>query len=168
VSGDAGQRQIPIGPALAAAGAVLLVVSLFLDWYDQVTGFTVFEFVDLLLVLLALFTVVSLAGAMGLGRPFVTPPISLAGATLALVVVVTQVLNDPPAVAGEAGPDKELGIWLALAGSALMAAGALLAGTRIALAVEARRRDEEPRVDHEATTAAAPGGSPPPGRPERP
>jgi hypothetical protein len=169
MSANAGQRRIPIGPALATAGAVLLVVSLFLDWYDQITGFTVFELVDLLLVMLALFTVVSLAGGMGLGRPLVAPPISLAVATMALVVVVTQVLNDPPAVAGEAGPDKEVGIWLALAGSALMAAGALLAGTRIALAVEARRRDETPPpVDHEATTAGAPAQSPPSGRPERP
>ena len=42
--------QIPVGPLVAAIGAVLLIVSLFVDWYEGLTAFTVFEFIDLLLV----------------------------------------------------------------------------------------------------------------------
>ena len=65
----------------------------------------------------------------------------LAAALLALVVVLTQIVNDPPAVAGSGGPDKDIGIWLALGGAGLMTVGAVLATTHISLAVEARERE---------------------------
>jgi hypothetical protein len=133
-------RQLPIGPAVAAIGATLLIVSLFLDWYEDITGFTVFEFLDLLLVLMALATIASLAGGLGLVRPAISPAASLAIAIFTVLVVGSQVINDPPAVAGSIGPAKDIGIWLALAGSALMVAGALLGYARISLAVEARER----------------------------
>jgi hypothetical protein len=135
---------VPVGPLVAAVGAVVLIVSLFLDWYDAVTGFTVFEFVDLLLVLLALATIASLAGGLGLVRPAPAPGVSLAVAVFTVLVVASQVVNDPPAVAGVDGPGKEIGIWLALAGSALMVVGAVLGYARISLAVEARRRTDQP------------------------
>jgi hypothetical protein len=141
VNGQPGSRQLPVGPLVASIGAVLLVVSLFLDWYDQITGFTAFEFVDLLLVMCALATVASLAGGLGLSRPAVSPGASLAVAVFTLLVVLAQVVNDPPIAAGDGGPDKEVGIWLAVGGAALMVAGALLGYARISLAVEARRRE---------------------------
>jgi hypothetical protein len=167
VSAEHRQGKIPVGPVVAAVGAVLLVVSLFLDWYEQVSGFTVFEFVDLLLVLMALLTVFSLAGGLGIVRPAVSPPVSLAVTLFTLVVVATQVLNDPPAVAGVAGPAKDIGIWLALAGSALMVAGALLAGTQISLAVEARPRDRaSARADATTTETPAPRPGGPAARPD--
>lgn len=170
MSAEPRHGQIPIGPVVAAVGAVLLVVSLFLDWYEEVSGFTVFEIVDLLLVLLALLTLFTLAGGLGLVRPALSPPVSLGVALFTLVVVVTQILNDPPAVAGLAGPSKDLGIWLALAGSALMVAGALLAGTQISLAVEAGPRADRPAApdpaDREPTTER--DVPPPRGAPERP
>jgi len=153
----AGERGIPIGPVVAALGAVLLVVSLFLDWYEDVSGFTVFEFVDMLLVVLALLTVFSLAAGLGLVRATVTPAISLAVAVFAVFVIVVQILNDPPAVAGDGGPAKDIGIWLALGGGALMATGALLSSIQVSLAVEPRkRRGEERHADPEATTRSAP------------
>jgi hypothetical protein len=136
--------QLPVGPLVASIGAVLLIVSLFLDWYEQITGFTVFEFVDLLLVLLALATIASLVGGLGVVRAAPSPGMSLAVALFTVLVVVSQVVNDPPAVAGEVGPSKDVGIWLALAGSGLMVLGAVLAYARISLAVEARRRPDEP------------------------
>jgi hypothetical protein len=61
-------------------------------------------------------------------------------AVFTVLVVGSQLVNDPPAVAGHVGPDKDIGIWLALAGSALMLVGAVLAYARISLSVEARRR----------------------------
>ena len=35
-----GAYKIPVGPLVAVAGALLLVVSLFLDWYESLTGWT--------------------------------------------------------------------------------------------------------------------------------
>jgi hypothetical protein len=49
-------------------------------------------------------------------------------------------VNDPPAVAGPNGRDQDVGIWLALGGSALMVAGAVLSAARIAISVEPRER----------------------------
>jgi hypothetical protein len=131
---------VPVGPLVAAVGAVLLVVSLFLDWYERITGFTAFEFIDLLLVMCALATIASLAGGLGLVRPAPSPPVSLAVAVFTVLIVLSQVVNHPPIAAGDGGPGKDIGIWLALAGAALMVAGALLGYARISLAVETRRR----------------------------
>lgn len=155
------ETQIPVGPLLAAIGAVLLIVSLFLDWYEQLSGFTVFEFLDLLLVGLALVALAALAGAMGILRTSVRPGVPLVVAVLALLIVLSQVVNDSPAVAGGNGPDQDTGIWLALAGAALMVAGAVLSTVRIALAVEPRTRPAPAPVDDAATVA----DQPPPDRP---
>ena len=130
---------IPVGPLVAALGALLLIASLFTDWYEDITGFTVFEFNDLLLVGLALVTLAALAAAMRLVRP-IDPVVALAVAILALLVVLSQIVNDPPAVAGDNGRDQDVGIWLALAGAALMVAGAVLSTVRLAIAVEPRER----------------------------
>jgi hypothetical protein len=132
--------QVPVGPLVASVGAVLLIVSLFLDWYERITGFTVFEVLDLLLVMLALATIASLVGGLGLVRPAPSPRVSLAVAIFTVLVVASQVVNDPPAVAGSVGPSKDVGIWLALAGSGLMVVGAVLGYARISLAVESRER----------------------------
>jgi hypothetical protein len=134
------ERHVPIGPVIAAIGAILLIVSLFLDWYDGLTGYTVFEFIDLLLTALAVVTLVALVDAIGVTRSGIPPGVPLAVAVVALLVVLSQLVNDPPAVAGPDGRDQDLGIWLALAGSALMVAGAVLSTARIAIAVEPRER----------------------------
>jgi hypothetical protein len=134
------ETQVPIGALVAAIGAVLLIVSLFLDWYGEVTGFTIFEFVDLLLLALALATLAALAAAIGLVNAAVRPGHVLAIAALALLVVFSQLVNDPPLVANAGDVDKSTGIWLALAGSALMVAGAVLSTARIAIAVAPRDR----------------------------
>ena len=117
---------LPVGVLVASIGAVMLIVSLFLDWYHGVTGFTVYEFLDLLLVLLALATIASLVGGLGVVQPARAPGIALAVSIFTVSVVASQLVNDPPAVAGAVGPGKDIGIWLALGGSVLMVAGALL------------------------------------------
>ena len=66
MNAEAHPTRIPIGPLVAAIGAVLLIVSLFLDWYEDRTGFTVFEVLDLVLVACALAMIAQLAGGMGL------------------------------------------------------------------------------------------------------
>ena len=162
------QTQLSVGPLIAAIGALLLIVSLFLDWYETYTAFTVFEVLDILLVLLALATIFSLAGGMGLVRPAVSPGLSLAVAIFTVYVVLSQILNDPPAVIGP-GPDKDIGIWLALSGSALMVAGAVLGYAHISLALETRPRERGEAPDRGATGVASPAGparpDPAPGRP---
>jgi hypothetical protein len=161
-----GDYKIPVGPLVALCGAVILIVSLFLDWYESLTGWTVFEIVDLVLVGLALWTIFSLAGAFGIANATSNPVAALIGAVVTLVIVVTQIINDPPAVAG-AGPDKDVGIWLGLGGAGLMVVGAVLATTHISLAVEARQREDE----EDDATAPLPRTEPregPAGGPERP
>ena len=164
---DTRETQLPIGPLIAAVGAILLIVSLFLDWYDDLTGYTVFEFLDLLLTALALAALFALASAMGAVRTPVRPGLLLGVGVLALVIVLSQVVNDPPAVAGSGGRDQATGIWLALGGAALMVAGAILSTARIALSIEPReggraaptvtRTDEPPtRTDEPPTVADEP------------
>jgi hypothetical protein len=138
-----GDRKIEIGPLIAAAGAILLIVSLFLNWYDEFSAFTVFEVLDLVLVGLALAALVSLADAAGVisGGPLGGGAALPLGAA-ALAIVASQLINHPPA-----GTDRDvsLGLWLALGGSALMVGGALLATAKISLAVGVERRQRRRR-----------------------
>ena len=134
------RSQVPVGPMVASIGALLLIVSLFLDWYDRLTGFTVFEVLDLVLVALALVTIASMLSALGVLRVKLSAELALGVALLALLIVGSQVLNDPPAVAGAGGPAKATGIWLALGASVVMVAGSVLGYARISLAVEPRSR----------------------------
>jgi hypothetical protein len=144
------ETLIPVGPLVAAIGGVVLIASLGLDWYGRLSGFNSFEFLDLLLVVLALIALVALAAALGLMRTPLRPGTSLVVGVIALVVVLSQLVNHPPAGIGR---DVESGLWLGLAGAALMLAGAILSTARIAIAVEPR-----PRV----TSAPAPPTSEPP------
>jgi hypothetical protein len=150
------ETQIPIGPLLAAIGGVLLIVSLGLDWYADLSGFNSFEFLDLLLVVLALVTLAVLAAALGLLRTPLRPGTPLVVGVIALVVVVSQLVNHPPAGIGD---DVETGLWLGLAGAALMLAGAILSTARIAIAVEPRARAS---AASPPPAAPAPAASTPP------
>jgi hypothetical protein len=137
---DMSSPRLPVGPLVASVGGLLLIASLFLDWYDRITGFTVFETLDLVLVALALVAIASLLSALGVLRVGVSAEVALGAALLALAIVVSQIVNDPPAVAGAGGPGKATGIWLALGAAALMVAGSVLGYARISLAVEPRDR----------------------------
>jgi len=159
-----GTRTISLGALLGVIGALLLLVSLFLDWYarssgEGATAFTVFELLDLLLAGLSIATLVSLADRLGVSLPrhvALSSTAALPLAVLALLIVISQLLNHPPAAIG---PDLEpdVGLWLALAGSALMLCGAILRSARVSLAVDA-----EPGQGSDAasggTAAPAPGG----------
>jgi hypothetical protein len=159
-------RRIEVGPLLAVLGALMLLVSLFLDWYDPgVTAWEVFEVLDLLLAAVA---VVGLLAALRMVGVAVPAPESNAmswAAGIALVLVLATLLNHPPAV-GSA--EIDVGLWLALAGSALMAAGALLSMARVHIRVdvESRRRRVvavDARDDEDTTRAMPPDRPEPPG-----
>jgi hypothetical protein len=146
------EAEIPIGKVVAALGGVLLIVGLGLDWYGELSGFTSFEVLDLVLVLLALVTLASLAAALGVLRTPLRPGTDLVVGATALVIVLSQLINHPPAGIDR---DVETGLWLGLGGAFLMLLGAVLSTARIAIAVEPRNRG-----------AAAPPPAPPPAEEE--
>ena len=150
------ETQIAIGPLLAAIGGVLLIVSLGLDWYGPYSGFSSFEFLDLLLVVLALVTLAVLAATFGLLHTPLRSGTPLVVGVVALLIVLSQLINHPP-VGNER--DVEIGLWLGLAGAALMLAGAILSTARIAITVEPRTRAS---AVSGAPPARAPGASMPP------
>src|SRR4051794_41809791 len=58
-------RRFELGPIIVAAGGLLLLVSLFLDWYGAgVSAWDAFEVVDLLLAALAVAAIVAAIGAL--------------------------------------------------------------------------------------------------------
>jgi hypothetical protein len=135
-------RRIDLGRAVLFAGSALLLISLFTDWYDLggigVTGWQVFETLDLVLAALAI------AGMVAAVRPDTAPPwaaVVVPGA--ALFIVFVELIDNPPA-AGDASPST--GAWIALAGAFLMAAGAALSLAAISVTVQVRERDVRRRV----------------------
>jgi hypothetical protein len=138
---------------------VALLVSLFLSWFKpDISGWEVFEFVDLLLAAIA---VAALVGVFGRARPQAglgEPPPSMQPALglLALILVLAAVINHPPAAIGR---DADTGLWVALAGAALMALGALLTLARVSLVVSLTPRERRAARD---SGAAAPASEPSP------
>jgi hypothetical protein len=157
VSAEAAERRIPIGPLVGLVGALLLLVSLFLDWWEGATAFTVFEVLDLVLAGLALAAIASLAQGLGAQLPPPAPdaPLALPLSAAALAIVVSQMLNDPPAIAGT-GHGPAVGMWIALGGAMLMVAGGALAAARIKLALDLERR-EPARRRREPSEPSEPG-----------
>jgi hypothetical protein len=132
------RTNIDAGPILSIAGGLVLLVSLFLHWYEPgVSAWTVFEVIDLLLALSALVAIVS---AVQLMRPLLLSPARLPAAermlvtagTVALVLVGSQLLNHPPAAQHEG---VMYGAWLALGGAALMFAGGIATLALVSLKV---------------------------------
>jgi hypothetical protein len=152
-------RRIEAGPLVALLGAVVLVVSLFLNFYTPgLTAWRVFEVLDLVLAAAAIVGGLAAASLAGAPIPAIDARVLGYSAATALVIVVATLLNHPPAVGDAADPD--LGLWLALAGSALMAAGALFANARVHVTFNVeQRRTRVAAVD--ARRAAEPAATPP-------
>ena len=133
------RERFDAGTGLVALGAVLLLVSLFVEWYDPSgTAWAVFEVVDILLALAAvacLVAVVPRYAALQRAVPVI--------AFVALFVVAVQLIQPPPEAAGD---QLKAGAWLALAATALMAAGATLSAASISVTVDVRQRDRRRRT----------------------
>ena len=122
----------------------------FVDWYgfgqgldaDGFTAFTAFELVDLLLAVLALSAIAAALEPFVRASPRIPAGFTAAAGPAALLLVVVSIVNEPPAAQGF-DAQLEVGAWLALAGSVIMCAGALLAGNRISLVVTPRERATE-------------------------
>jgi hypothetical protein len=154
------RERFDAGSAFVALGAIALLVSLFVDWYEpSLDAWAAFEFLDLLLAGVAVFALVALAPRFA---PLVRWLPLVAG--VALVVVAVQLIDPPPAARG-AGLDS--GAWLALAATALMALGALLAAASISITVDVRGRERRRRaaaIDAREGEAAAEAPEEPPSR----
>jgi hypothetical protein len=139
------RHRIEAGPLIGALGALLLLVSLFLDWFEpDLSAWTVFEVLDLVLAALALAALVPLARALtpnALPRP--RHDLLIIGLA-ALVVVASQLIQHPPAAVGRA---PELGAWLGLGGAAVMALGGILSEASISVAVNVEPREPPAPAD---------------------
>jgi len=154
------RRPVDAGAAVAAGGSVLLLISLFLDWYgDDGTGYsawTLFEVIDLLLAAIALLAISTFVSRSGIEPRLPQAPLLVLGGA-AVVLTVSQLIDAPPAVQrGEF--DIQTGAWLALAGSALLLAGAFMSVARVSFSVEQRA----PRASEaETETVKMPPPDPP-------
>ena len=166
-------RRLEAGPLLVSLGALLLLVSLFLDWYTGgITAWMAFEVWDLVLFVLALGAI---AGGLGLTTQD-TDAIDRrwlpAAVAVVAVVVASQILDPPPAAASS---DLDTGVWLALGAAFLMCVGAVLTFGRVhvSLTVEGResRRRHVAAVDArgpaDPTTDNIPAVQPEPGTGKR-
>jgi hypothetical protein len=139
--------NIDAGPLLAFAGAVVLLVSLFLDWYEPgVSAWTVFEIVDLLLALCALGAILvavelTVPGLIPIRGVPAAERVLLITGTVAFVLVASQLLNHPPAAQG-AGVMS--GAWLAFGAAFVMMAGGIATVAWISLRVTVDRRSHQP------------------------
>ena len=136
-------RRIEAGPVLVGLSALVLLISLFLDWYQPaLTAWDAFEVLDLLLAALAVGALVVAAGAI---RPEATVverhwlPAIVAAIT---IIVVAQIL-DPPLLIDS---DPDTGAWLALGAAIVMCIGTVLTLGRVSFAFQVEGRDTRRRV----------------------
>ena len=136
-------RRLEAGPVLVMLGALLLLVSLFLSWFTgEITAWEGFEVWDLVLFVLALGAI---AGGLGLASQDVDAVDRryLPAAVVAVAVIVaSQIIDPPPAAAGQ---DPDTGAWLALGAALVMCAGAVLTFGRVRLAFTVEDREPERR-----------------------
>ena len=148
-------RRFEVGPILVALGAILLLVSLFLEWYGPLNAWEAFEVVEVLLAVLAIAAIVIAVGQLAdleYGNRRWLPPLVAAAA----VLVAAELVDPPPAAGAE---ELAEGAWLAFAGALVMLAGAVLTVGRIsfAISVEGREVERVAVLDHrqETTETAA-------------
>ena len=161
-------ERINGGQALVVLGAIALIVSLFLHWYESGrSAWTVFEVWDLVLAAIGIAAIAAVIPARRCSAvdehlvPRGWLP-ALGGAALAIVVVA--LVNHPPAARG-AG--LEFGAWTGLAAVIMLAAGAVLSRARISLVITLGSSDEprqtpppperrEPEIDPDTATQTLP------------
>jgi hypothetical protein len=165
VSSNPPTTKIELGSLLAGLGAVLLLVSLFLDWYGPeeggggITAWQTFELVDLILAALSIAVLYALFERLTKLRdqPILPGWVATVAGPVAVVLVVVAIVNDPPILLTVPGTELEAGIWVALAGGLLISLGALLGRVRISLVMSAREGEDS--VDRAAETQTMPAES---------
>lgn len=153
----------------ALFGAVLLLVSPFLTWFDPGgSAWTMFELLDLVLVGIALYVgVTATTRLLDVDQGADPRGIPIAGGVAFAAVLAT--LLEPPPVALDASTG--FGAWLALFGSVIILAAGLLDLARVSVTVSvgAREEDDQPgppvRTERSPQTWTPPA-PPTPGAPE--
>lgn len=149
------ETRVELGTLLAGLGGVLLLISLFLDWYGPeegeggATAWESFELVDLLLAALALAALYVVARRFSGpdGWPTISEPTARALGVAALVLVVVSLIDHPPLLQAAGGDvEPEVGLWLALAGALLMTLGGFLGRVRISVVTAAPEPTARPRT----------------------
>lgn len=160
-------RKIDARELLAALGGLLVLISLFLDWFEvrglTITGWRAFEALDLVLAALAIAAIATCAAALGAAAALNARALLPLG--LALVLIVGIQLISPPPVAWDADPST--GAWMALAGALLVLIGGALSAARIDITVNVGARDTRRRVsavDRRPTAEPKPDPAETPGR----
>ena len=137
-------RRLEAGPLLLILGALLLFVSLFLAWFTgEVSAWQAFEVLDLVLAAVCAATIGAAIAVITQDEAEVDRRVLPAAALIALVVVALQIIDPPPAAAGQ---DPDVGAWLALGAVLVMCAGAVLVFGRVRFAVTVEGRDPRQRV----------------------
>jgi hypothetical protein len=137
-------RRLEAGPLLVTLGAVLLLVSLFLSWYTgDISAWEAFEVWDVVLFLLALASIAAGLGLTTQDFELVDRRILPAAVLAVAVIVVSQMIDPPPAATGE---DPEIGWWLAIGGGLLMIVGAVLMFGSVHLSFTVEGRDQRRHV----------------------
>lgn len=145
-------RRFEIGPLIVALGGLVLLVSLFLDWYGDQTAWEAFEVTDVLLAALALLALVAAAGLIAPELEYVDRRWLPAAVFAIAVLVIAQILSPAPSV-GDADPQP--GAWLGFAAALVMLAGAVLSLGRVSFSVAIEGREPPQRVaavDHRPPT----------------
>jgi hypothetical protein len=149
-------RRFEVGPILVALGALLLLVSLFLEWYGPLNAWEAFEVVEVLLAGLAVAALVVAGGQLMPDVEYGDRRWLPALVVAVSVLVAAELVNPPPAAGDES---LEQGAWLAFASALIMLAGGVLTVGRIsfAIAVEGRepRRERVAVLDHRQDTTEA-------------
>ena len=155
-------RRIEAGPVLVGLAALVLLVSVFLDWYEpDVTAWQAFEVLDLALAALALAALVAVAGTLRPDAVVIERQALPLIVAAVLVIVASQILDPPPGIAG----DPLIGAWLALGAAIVMCIGAVLTLGRVSFSLTVEERDTRRRVaavDHRSdpTTTEGPAVRP--------
>ena len=169
-------QRINAGQLMVMVGSALLLVSLFLDWYEpDLNAWKIFEIADIVLAGLAIVALatalpVRLPGEVGATTERLDRKLPWIGLA-ALVFVLVTLVNTPPA-ASEL--ELEFGAWLGLIGAVLMAAGGFLSTAQISIVVSSREARERSRptpaerVERDGTTATRPLADEPPPPPPPP
>jgi hypothetical protein len=142
------------GAGLVGVGALLLFISLFLNWYEPGrSAWTVFEVWDLVLAVLSVVGLVGAAGRLGIvhRRPdsWLTGP-----AAAAFLIVLVSLVNHPPAATGAA---PMFGLWLALLACVVMLVGVAISVGRVSVAINLHPQGAPPPT---AGGPAAPASAP--------
>jgi hypothetical protein len=137
-------RRLEAGPLLVTLGALLLLVSLFLSWFSpEIAAWEAFEVWDLVLFVLALGSIAAGLGPTTRDADLVDRRYLPAAVAAVAAIVASQIIDPPPAAAGQ---DPDTGAWIALGAALVMCLGAVLTFGRVRLAVTVESRDQRRHV----------------------